>query len=49
MATNLISEIAQFLSPEIVARIASGLGLDKTSTQKAASAAVVCTENLIRI
>ena len=40
MATNLISEMAQFLSPEIVARIASGLGLDKTSTQKAASAAV---------
>ena len=40
MAANLISEIAQFLSPEIVARIASALGLDKTSTQKAAGAAV---------
>ena len=32
MAINLISEIAQFLGPDIVARIASGLGLDKAST-----------------
>jgi hypothetical protein len=40
MATNLISEVSQFLTPEIIARIASALGLDKTSTQKAVVAAV---------
>lgn len=40
MTTNLISEVSQFLSPEIVARIASALGLDKTSTEKAVIAAV---------
>ena len=40
MASNLISEVSQFLSPEIVARIASALGLDKTSTEKAVVAAV---------
>jgi hypothetical protein len=40
MATNLVSDIAEFLGPQIVSRIASSLGLDKTSTQKAASAAI---------
>jgi hypothetical protein len=36
----LVSDIAEFLGPQIVSRIASSLGLDKTSTQKAASAAI---------
>src|SRR6478672_11119493 len=40
MATNLVSEIAEALGPTIVARIASALGLDQLSTQKAISAAV---------
>jgi Bacterial protein of unknown function (DUF937) len=40
MATNLVSEIAEFLSPTIVSRIASALGLNQTSTQKAVVAAV---------
>ena len=39
MATNLVSEIAEALGPTIVARIASGLGLDQSSTQKAIGAA----------
>ena len=34
MATNLISEIADVLSPSIVSRVASALGLNQTSTQK---------------
>jgi uncharacterized protein DUF937 len=40
MATNLVSEIAEVLSPIIVSRIASALGLNQTSTQKAIVAAV---------
>jgi hypothetical protein len=40
MATNLVSEIADFLSPSVVSRIASALGLNQTSTQKAVVAAV---------
>lgn len=40
MATNLVSQISQFLSAEIASRVASSLGLDKTSTQKAIAAAV---------
>jgi hypothetical protein len=40
MATNLVSEIAEALGPTIVARIASSLGLDQSSTQKAVAAAV---------
>ena len=40
MATNLISEIADVLSPSIVSRVASALGLNQTSTQKAVVAAV---------
>src|SRR5262245_14366159 len=40
MATNLVSEIAEALGPSIVSRIASSLGLNQTSTQKAIVAAV---------
>jgi hypothetical protein len=40
MAINLTSTIAQFLTPEVVAKIASFLGIDKTTAQKAASAAI---------
>ena len=40
MATNLVSEIADVLSPSVVSRIASALGLNQTSTQKAVVAAV---------
>jgi hypothetical protein len=40
MATNLVTQIAEVLSPSIVSRIASALGLNQTSTQKAIVAAV---------
>jgi hypothetical protein len=40
MATNLVTEIAEVLSPNIVSSIASGLGLNRTATQKAVVAAV---------
>jgi hypothetical protein len=40
MATNLVSQIAEALDPSIVSRIASALGLNHTSTQKAIVAAV---------
>ncbi len=40
MATNLISTISQVLSPELLARIASALGLDKYVVEKAMSAGV---------
>jgi Bacterial protein of unknown function (DUF937) len=40
MATNLVSEIADVLPPTIVSRIASALGLNQTSTQKAIVAAI---------
>ena len=40
MATNLVSQIVEALGPTIVARIASSLGLDQSSTQKAINAAV---------
>src|SRR6516162_9611931 len=40
MAINLTSIITQFLTPEVVAQIASFLGIDKTSAQKAATAAI---------
>ena len=39
MATNLVSEIAEVLSPNIVSSIASALGLNRTATQKAVGAA----------
>jgi hypothetical protein len=40
MATNLISLVTQFLTPDVIARIASALGLDRTIAQKAIGAAV---------
>ena len=40
MATNLISEITKIFGPTILARTASGLGLDKPSVEMATSAAV---------
>ena len=40
MATNLVSEVAEVLSPTIVSRIASAFGLNQSSTQKAIVAAV---------
>jgi Bacterial protein of unknown function (DUF937) len=40
MATNLVSQIVEALGPTIVARIASSLGLDQSTTQKAINAAV---------
>ncbi len=40
MATNLVSEVAEVLSPAIVSRIASALGLNQNSTQKGIGAAV---------
>ena len=40
MATNLVSEIAEALAPSIISRIASSLGLDQASTQKAVGAGV---------
>jgi hypothetical protein len=40
MATNLVAEIVETLSPSIVSRIATSLGVNQTSTQKAIVAAV---------
>jgi hypothetical protein len=40
MATNLVSLIMQFLTPDIIARIAATLGLGRTETQAGVSAAV---------
>jgi hypothetical protein len=40
MATNLLAEVTKVLSPTIVSRIASGLGITDASTQKAIAAAV---------
>ncbi len=40
MAANLTSVVMQFLTPEIIERIASFLGLDRAATQKAAGGAV---------
>jgi hypothetical protein len=40
MATNLTSVVMQFLTPEVIAQIASFLGLDKAATQKATGGAV---------
>ncbi len=40
MATNLISSISQVLSPELLTRIATALGLDKFLVEKAVSAGV---------
>jgi hypothetical protein len=40
MAANLTSIVMQFLTPEVIEKIASSLGLDRTATQKAAGGAV---------
>jgi hypothetical protein len=40
MAANLISLVMQFLTPDMIAKIASGLGLDRTVAQKAIGGAV---------
>src|SRR5689334_1395832 len=40
MATNLVSLVMQFVTPDMIARIASVLGLDRETTQKAVSGAV---------
>jgi hypothetical protein len=40
MATNLVSQIMSFLTPDIVSRIASFLGLERGSAQTALSASV---------
>ncbi len=40
MATNLVSSVLQMLPPEVIGRLASALGLDRTMAQKAIGAAV---------
>jgi len=40
MAVNLTSVVNQFLTPEVIAQIASFLGLDRSAAQKAVGAAV---------
>ena len=40
MAVNLVSLIMQFLTPDMIGRIASALGLDRNNTQTAIGAAV---------
>jgi hypothetical protein len=40
MSTNLVSLIMQFLTPDVISRIASALGLDRNSAQTAIGAAV---------
>src|SRR5215470_9486265 len=40
MAVNLVSLIMQFLTPDMIGRIASALGLDRNNTQTAVGAAI---------
>jgi hypothetical protein len=40
MAINLASVVTQFLTPEVIAQIASYLGIDRTAAQKAVGGAV---------
>jgi Bacterial protein of unknown function (DUF937) len=40
MATNLVSLVTQFLTPEMIGRVATALGLDRNMLQMAVSAAV---------
>ena len=40
MATNLVSSIMQFLTPDLIAKIASLLGLDRSAAQKAIGASI---------
>jgi hypothetical protein len=40
MAVNLVSLVTQFLTPDVIAKIASALGLDRTLVQKAIGGAI---------
>ena len=40
MATNLVSVVMQFLTPDVIGKIASSLGLDRSVAQKAVGGAV---------
>jgi hypothetical protein len=40
MPTNLVSNISKVLTPDLLARIASGLGLDRAIVEKASSASI---------
>ena len=40
MAANLTSLVMQLLTPEVIGRVASFLGLDRAATQKAAAGVV---------
>ena len=40
MATNLVSVVMQFLTPELIGRVAAALGLDRNQLQSAINAAV---------
>ena len=40
MATNLVSSVMQFLTPDMIARIARTLGIDPDVAQQVVSAAV---------
>src|SRR6185295_10762749 len=40
MATNLVSYVMQFLTPDMIARIAAALGLDRNGAQSGVAAAV---------
>src|SRR5262245_9704037 len=40
MATNLVSSIMQFLTPDLIGRIAAALGLDRNNTQTGIAAMV---------
>src|SRR3954468_9134620 len=40
MATNLVSVVMQFLTPDMIAKIASALGLDRNVAQKAITGAI---------
>ena len=40
MATNLVSAVMQFLTPDMIAKIASVLGLDRNVAQKAIAGAI---------
>ena len=40
MNANILSAVMQFLTPNLIAQMATALGLDRGTTQKAADAAV---------
>jgi hypothetical protein len=40
MTTNLVSVVMQYLTPDMIAKIASALGLDRNATQKAIAGAI---------